>query len=211
MMNTTTGTQLAKKESTVGAIAVCKEKTHCQLKLSNGIIRPMTWIERFQHEWKDKFGRCMFMVVLMLLVIPAFAKDKWQVGYFRTMQTKNAEQINSAAANGYHITIGTHEYTCVGGDDHNAPECGSDKTWAQTAMSGRAIGFADGTAYACELGSCPEWVDKIEVIRMRLDGAFQYRIDKKGQMEIKGELSNDKFPAPTLDGKKHDLRVISGR
>lgn len=137
----------------------------------------------------------------------AHCKDKWQVGYFRTIKSQNYDQAVKTVGNGYHVTVGTDGYTCVGGDDHNATDCASDKSWAQAAMSGRAIGFADGTGYACELGSCPEWVSNIEAASYGLDGPFLYRMDRHGMMEIKNTFT--KFIAPVLDGKKHDLRVTA--
>jgi len=143
-------------------------------------------------------------ILILILTAMASAKDTWQVGYFRKMPSRNAAQIRALLADGYHVTLGTESSTCIGGDEHNAPNCGTDASWYGAMNSGRAIGFADGTAYACELGSCPDWFQSIDVVR-NPDGTFLYRVNKKGEMQVRAILE-DKFPSPVLDGQKHDLR-----
>ncbi len=69
----------------------------------------------------------LLLVLSLSLAVSAFAKDKWQVGDFRVVRDdKLARQIFDEMQKGYHIHQGTEDWTCIGGDEHNAPDCEKD-------------------------------------------------------------------------------------
>lgn len=164
--------------------------------------------------------RLFTLFLVLIFAVPMFAKkkpateadSKWEVGYSRTLiKAIEYDQIAKVMADGYHVS----GYTCIGGDDHNAPDCTPDSETAQTMYSGRAVAFADGTAYACEPGSCPGWFTEIELVReldtctKAEDGSqlcpFHYKVTRNGEVELRNGFVA-KFLV-VLDGQKHDLRT----
>jgi hypothetical protein len=77
-----------------------------------------------------KRGRSFAGLLFVLLIgLPLFAgKANDHVGHITDRSSNPADSIPSSQDN-YHFKVGDESYTCIGGDEHNAPTCDSDMKW----------------------------------------------------------------------------------